>query len=172
MRNIMRAIILLILSLTCTAHIFAQNEDKEFIGSKGKWPFPLNQYESLDSIGRDCFGQRCTSLEISFIARNADSVFAVHSGEVIADVEYNGSYMLMLKYESYFLVYDGIQTRDWAKGQYIEQGKFLGLASKSIYNDGYELQLTLMKGQKIISILNWFNWDTAHNIGLPKQPLR
>lgn len=138
--------------LCCCQIILAQiDPGKTFLASKGTWKYPVSKGFILKSNFEDN-----RSKSVIFIADSAATVNAVFNGTVVLVNKYDDVYMIVIKYDEYFMGYSNLGSCTVKKGDPVKAGDVIGYVGKDI--DGrYGIDFILNDESAELDATTWFS---------------
>jgi len=129
----------------------------DFAGNRGRLPWPVTQGIVTQGFGRHTYGRNVTvnNTGINIRTANGAPVKAVFSGTVLTVVNPQGNYAVVVSHGKYFTIYQNLRNSLVKKGQKVEAGQTLGVASVDPDDGTSEIHFELWEGAAPINPEPW-----------------
>lgn len=129
----------------------------DFAGNRGRLPWPVAQGVITQGFGRHTYGRNVTvnNTGINIRTTNGAPVKAIFSGTVLTVVNPQGNYAVVISHGKYFTIYQNLRNSLVKKGQKVEAGQTLGVASVDPDDGTSEVHFELWEGAAPINPEPW-----------------
>jgi len=128
----------------------------DFLGNKGRLPWPVTQGNVLHGFGTYTMqGIRIDNSGLEIQTANDAPVRAVFEGEVSRVVPLSGTYIVVIRHGEYFTSYSNLKSVSVSNGQKVSTKQNIGTAATDASTGQSEVDFSLSKGETPVNPQIW-----------------